>query len=118
MVSFGFKHGILLDGDLIFDVRFIPNPYYIPELWEYHGGDKPVKDYVLKWPQTDIFIDKTIDMLEFLIPHYTVEGKTQLIVGIGCTGGRHRSVAIANRIGEVLKNNNHRVSVDHRDTKV
>ncbi len=118
IISFGFKHGILLDGDLIFDVRFIPNPYYIPELREYHGGDKPVKDYVLKWPQTDIFIDKTIDMLEFLIPHYTVEGKTQLIVGIGCTGGRHRSVAIANRIGEVLKNNNHRVSVDHRDTKV
>lgn len=118
IISFGFKHGTLLDGDLVFDVRFIPNPYYIPELKEYHGGDEPVKDYVLKWPQTDMFISKTIDMLEFLIPHYTVEGKTQLIVGIGCTGGRHRSVAIANRIGEILKENNHRVSVDHRDTKV
>lgn len=118
IISFGFKNGTLLDGDLIFDVRFIPNPYYIPELKEYHGEDKPVKDYVLKWPQTKIFIDKTIDMLEFLIPHYTIEGKTQLIVGIGCTGGRHRSVAIANKIGEILKNNNHKVSVDHRDTKV
>lgn len=118
IISFGFKHGTLLDGDLVFDVRFIPNPYYIPELKEYHGGSKPVRDYVLKWPQTNIFIAKTIDMLEFLIPHYTVEGKTQLIVGIGCTGGKHRSVAIANKIGEILKNNNHRVSVYHRDTKV
>lgn len=118
IISFGFKHGTLLDGDLIFDVRFIPNPYYIPELKEYHGGDELVKNYVLKWPQTQIFIDKTIDMLEFLIPHYTVEGKTQLIVGIGCTGGRHRSVAISNKIGEILNNNNHRVSVEHRDTKV
>ncbi len=117
VISFGFKHGTLIDGDLVFDVRFIPNPYYIPELKEYNGEDEPVKDYVLKWPQTNIFIAKTIDMLEFLIPHYTVEGKTQLIVGIGCTGGQHRSVAIANEIGKILKNNNHRVSVDHRDTK-
>lgn len=118
IISFGFKHGTLLDGDLIFDVRFIPNPYYIPELKEYNGSDAPVKDYVLKWPQTNMFISKTVDMLEFLIPHYTVEGKTQLIVGIGCTGGKHRSVAISNEIGEILKKNGHRVSIEHRDTKI
>lgn len=118
IISFGFKNGTLLDGDLVFDVRFIPNPYYIPELKEYNGSDEPVKDYVLKWPQTNIFIDKTIDMLEFLIPHYTVEGKTQLIVGIGCTGGKHRSVAISNKIGSILKEDGYRVSIEHRDTKI
>lgn len=118
IISFGFKNGTLLDGDLIFDVRFIPNPYYIPELKEYNGADESVKDYVLKWPQTKIFIDKTVDMLEFLIPHYTVEGKTQLIVGIGCTGGRHRSVAISNEIGSILRKDGYRVSVEHRDTKI
>lgn len=116
--SFGFKHGTLLDGDLIFDVRFIPNPFYIPELREYTGEDKNVKDYVFKWPQTNIFISKVIDMLEFLIPHYIREGKTQLIVGIGCTGGVHRSVAIANKIAEVLEKNGHRVGVSHRDYRL
>lgn len=118
IISFGFKNGTLLDGDLVFDVRFIPNPYYIPELKEYNGSDEPVKDYVLKWPQTKIFIDKTVDMLEFLIPHYTVEGKTQLIVGIGCTGGKHRSVAISNEIGNILRKDGYRVSVEHRDTRI
>lgn len=116
--SFGFKHGTLLDGDLIFDVRFIPNPFYIPELREYTGEDKDVKEYVFKWPETNMFISKVIDMLEFLIPYYTREGKTQLILGIGCTGGVHRSVAIANRIGEILETNGHRVTVSHRDSKL
>ncbi len=118
IISFGFKNGTLIDGDLVFDVRFIPNPYYIPELKEYNGTDQAVKDYVLKWPQTNIFISKTVDMLEFLIPHYTIEGKTQLIVGIGCTGGRHRSIAISNEIGRILEEHGHRVSVEHRDTKI
>ncbi len=118
VISFGFKNGTLLDGDIILDVRFIPNPYYIPELKEYNGSDKPVKDYVLKWPQTNIFIKKTVDILEFLIPHYTVEGKTQLIVGIGCTGGKHRSVAISDEIVNILNKNGHRASVEHRDTKI
>jgi UPF0042 nucleotide-binding protein len=116
--SFGFKHGTLLDGDLIFDVRFIPNPFYIPELREFTGKDQNVKDYVFGWPETNIFISKTIDMLEFLIPHYTREGKTQLILGIGCTGGVHRSVAIANKIAEILIANGHRVAVNHRDYKL
>lgn len=114
--SFGFKHGTLLDGDLIFDVRFIPNPYYIPELKEYTGLDHNVQEYVFSWDQTNIFVDKLIDMLEFLIPHYTTEGKTQLIVGIGCTGGVHRSVAIANKVVEILKTDGHRVFVSHRDS--
>ena len=116
--SFGFKHGTLLDGDLVFDVRFIPNPYYIPELKEYTGLDSNVRDYVFSWEQTNEFVSKLIDMLEFLIPHYTREGKTQLIVGIGCTGGVHRSVAISNRVGEILRENGHRALVSHRDSRL
>ncbi|MFA7411400.1 MAG: RNase adapter RapZ [Tissierellaceae bacterium] len=118
IISFGFKHGTLLDGDMVFDVRFIPNPFYIPELREFTGEDKNVRDYVFRFPETNIFISKTIDMLEFLIPYYISEGKSQLILGIGCTGGVHRSVAIANRIGAILETNGHRVAVDHRDSKL
>ena len=115
ITSFGFKNGMLMDGDLIFDVRFLPNPYYIPELKEISGVNEDVKNYVFKWPQTNIFISKVVDMLEFLIPYYIDEGKTQLVVGIGCTGGFHRSVAIANKIGEILKTNGHRAIINHRD---
>lgn len=117
LTSFGFKNGMILDGDLVFDVRFIPNPYYIPELKPNSGKTDDVKDYVFKWPQTNIFITKVLDMLEYLIPYYIDEGKTQLVVGIGCTGGFHRSVAISDRIGELLKENGHRVIVTHRDLK-
>lgn len=117
ITSFGFKYGMLLDGDLVFDVRFIPNPYYIPELKEFSGETDSVKEYVFKWPQTNIFISKLIEMLEFLIPYYVEEGKTQLVVGIGCTGGYHRSVAISNRISEILKSNGHRVITTHRDKR-
>ncbi len=117
VTSFGFKHGILLDGDLVFDVRFIPNPYYIPELKEDSGRTDKVKNYVFNWPQTNIFITKVIDMLEYLIPYYVEEGKTQLVIGIGCTGGFHRSVAMSEKIGEILKINGHRVIVNHRDLK-
>ena len=115
VTSFGFKYGVLLDADLVFDVRFIPNPYYIPELKEHSGLQKDVEDYVFKWSQTQIFIGKTIDMLEFLIAYYVTEGKTRLVIGIGCTGGKHRSVAISEEIGRVLEKNGHRVLVDHRD---
>lgn len=118
VVSFGFKHGILLDADLVFDVRFVPNPYYIPELKELTGADEGVIDYVFKWEQTNTFVDKVLDMLEFLIPHYIKEGKNQLIVGIGCTGGRHRSIAIAKHIESKLKENGHRSIVSHRDTNL
>ena len=118
LVSFGFKHGMLLDGDLIFDVRFIPNPYYVEELKGLTGEDAKVRDYVFHWEQTKTFTKKVIDMLEFLIPYYIKEGKTQLIIGIGCTGGRHRSVAIANYIGNRIKENGHRVIVNHRDYRL
>lgn len=118
VVSFGFKHGILLDADLVFDVRFIPNPYYIPELRDLTGEDEDVKDYVFAWEHTKTFVGKLLDMLEFLIPYYIKEGKTQLIIGIGCTGGRHRSVAIANKIEKKLKEMGHRAIVNHRDYKL
>ena len=113
--SFGFKNGILLDGDLIFDVRFLPNPYYIPELKRVSGINEETKRFVFKWAQSNIFVSKVIDMLEFLIPFYIKEGKTQLVIGIGCTGGFHRSVAITEKIAETLKNNGHRTIVSHRD---
>jgi len=115
VLSFGFKYGIPVDSDLVFDVRFLPNPYYIPELKQYSGNDKPVRDYVLEYEGTKVFIEKLQDMLQFLIPNYKAEGKRQLIVAIGCTGGRHRSVAIANRIYEILDHNGYNVNIDHRD---
>jgi Predicted P-loop-containing kinase len=115
VLSFGFKYGIPVDSDLAFDVRFLPNPYYIPELKKYSGNDKPVSDYVMSFKETRDFIDKLEDMLEFLIPNYLKEGKRQLIVSIGCTGGRHRSVTIANAIYNKLKDSGHKVNIDHRD---
>ena len=117
ITSFGYKNGILVDGDLIFDVRFLPNPYYISELKEVNGNNKETRDYVLKWPQTNLFIDKLVDMLDFLIPYYIQEGKNQLVIGIGCTGGFHRSVAISNRLGEILKDKGNRVTVSHRELR-
>ncbi|MFR1708986.1 MAG: RNase adapter RapZ [Clostridium sp.] len=115
VISFGFKYGIPLDADLVMDVRFIPNPYYISELKPFSGLDKPVKEYVLSKIETQQFIEKFIDMLKFLIPNYKIEGKRQLIVAIGCTGGRHRSVAIANKVYEILNHNGNSVTIDHRD---
>ncbi|KAJ53198.1 UPF0042 nucleotide-binding protein [Clostridium tetanomorphum] len=115
IVSFGFKYGIPLDSDLVFDVRFLPNPYYIPELKKFSGNDKDVVDYVMSYDVTNNFINKLEDMLEFLIPNYLKEGKRQLIVSIGCTGGRHRSVAIANAIHKKLKDRGRKVNIDHRD---
>lgn len=115
ILSFGFKYGIPVDSDLAFDVRFLPNPYYIPELKKYSGNDKPVSDYVMNFKETRDFIDKLEDMLRFLIPNYLKEGKRQLIVSIGCTGGRHRSVTIANVIYNRLKDYGHKVNIDHRD---
>lgn len=118
IVSFGFKHGILLDADLVFDVRFIPNPYYIEELRDLTGEDEDVQEYVFNWEQTRIFTEKLGDMLEFLIPYYIKEGKSQLIIGIGCTGGKHRSVAIARDIEEKLRDKGHRTIVSHRDYRL
>lgn len=117
VLSFGFKYGIPVDSDLVFDVRFIPNPFYIPSLKPFSGNDKPVRDYVLEQGETKGFIEKLDDMLDFLIPHYKKEGKRQLIVSIGCTGGRHRSVAIANEVYRQLLSRGFNSSVEHRDIK-
>ena len=115
VVSFGFKYGIPLDADMVFDVRFLPNPYYVDELKKHSGNDEEVRNFVFKSPDTQKFLDKVDDMLEFLIPNYIKEGKAQLVIGIGCTGGRHRSVALANEIYESLKRNGHTVFINHRD---
>ena len=99
VVSFGFKNGLPLDADLVFDVRFLPNPHYVESLRALNGNTEEVANYVLKWPVTTRFLSKLYDLMEFLIPYYVQEGKTSLLLGIGCTGGQHRSVTIANRLG-------------------
>ncbi len=119
IMSFGFKYGIPSDADLVFDVRFLPNPYYIDELKHQTGNDKPVQDYVKSFPACTEFVDKLTDMLTFLIPGYVQEGKYQLVVAIGCTGGQHRSVTIANEIYDRLKSvgGNFGLKLYHRDVK-
>ena len=112
--SFGFKYGIPMDSDLVFDVRFLPNPYYIQELKEFTGNDIPVSEYVMKFEESRMFLDKLTDMLEFLIPKYIKEGKNQLVISIGCTGGKHRSVTLANELYKRLKNS-HSVIISHND---
>ena len=98
VLSFGFKYGIPSDADLVFDVRFLPNPYYIDELRPQSGNDKPVRDYVMNNDISKEFLKKLVDMVEFLIPNYVAEGKNQLVIAIGCTGGKHRSVTLANEL--------------------
>ncbi len=116
IVSFGFKHGIPADVDLVFDVRFLPNPFYIDELKHKTGNDEEVRDYVMSFPEAEEFLQKLTDMIAFLIPNYIKEGKNQLIVGIGCTGGKHRSVTLANKLYEQLKDQgNYGLTVSHRD---
>ena len=116
ILSFGFKHGIPADADLVFDVRFLPNPFYIDELKYKTGEDPEVQDYVMSFPEAEMFIDKLADMVEFLIPYYVKEGKYQLVVGIGCTGGKHRSVTLANKLYGKLKNKgNYGLKIAHRD---
>ena len=115
IVSFGFKYGIVLDADLVFDVRFIPNPYYISTLKKLSGKNQDVQEYVLKWPEAKDFLFKLKDMVTFLIPNYIKEGKTQLVVAIGCTGGKHRSVTIAEKLYETLNKQQYSITIDHRD---
>lgn len=115
--SFGFKYGIPVDSDLVFDVRFLPNPYYIPELKELSGNDSPVSDYVMSFPESKEFLDKLVDMLEFLIPHYIKEGKNSLVISIGCTGGKHRSVTLANALFTALGQAHHTVLLKHNDVE-
>lgn len=116
VVSFGFKHGIPADVDLVFDVRFLPNPFYIDELKNKTGNDREVRDYVMSFPEAEEFLQKLTDMVFFLIPNYIKEGKNQLIIGIGCTGGKHRSVTLANKLYEQLKDKgNYGLTISHRD---
>jgi UPF0042 nucleotide-binding protein len=115
LMSFGFKYGVPQNVDLLFDVRFLPNPHFVPELKELNGTDAPVKEYVLEKPQTGEFIEKIAELLGFLIPNYKKEGKAYLIIGIGCTGGRHRSIAIAEELSSRIKHDNVGITVLHRD---
>ena len=115
--SFGFKYGIPIDADMVIDVRFLPNPFYIDELKYLTGNDRGVQDYVMSFPEAGIFLDKLTDLLRFLIPNYIKEGKYQLVVAIGCTGGKHRSVTLANELYRKLRNREAKygVSLSHRD---
>lgn len=115
VLSFGFKYGIPSDADLVFDVRFIPNPFYIPELKPLTGNDVAVRDYVMEQPESEEFLKKLEDMCNFLIPNYVKEGKNQLVIGIGCTGGKHRSVTLANELYAKLRKIGHSVAIIHRD---
>ncbi len=115
ILSFGFKYGIPVDSDLVFDVRFLPNPFYVPELKEKTGNEEEVRSYVMGSEMAGQFLDKLEDMLLFLIPHYIEEGKNQLVVSIGCTGGKHRSVTLVNELGERLKKTEYGLKIEHRD---
>lgn len=115
IVSFGYKNSILADADFVFDVRFLPNPYYIEELKNLRGTDKAVKDYVFSFEESKIYAEKIADMIKFLAPYYQREGKLQLVVGIGCTGGHHRSVAVSEYLKDILEKENLRIVLAHRD---
>ena len=116
VMSFGFKYGIPQDADLVFDVRFLPNPYYIDTLREKTGNEAEVQDYVMQNDKGRIFLDKLKDMMEFLIPNYILEGKNQIVIAIGCTGGKHRSVTLANALYQLLdQEESYGVRIEHRD---
>ena len=116
VMSFGFKHGIPSDADLVFDVRFLPNPFYIDELKHKTGNDKEVQDYVMSFEDAEVFLQKLTDMIQFLIPNYIKEGKYRLVIAIGCTGGKHRSVTLANEFYNRMKDHgNYGIKLYHRD---
>ena len=116
IVSFGFKYGVPTDSDLVFDVRFLPNPYYVEGLRAKTGNDKEIQDFVMQHQEAGQFLDKLEEMVKFLIPHYITEGKTQLVISIGCTGGKHRSVTLANGLYERMQNQKEfGTKIDHRD---
>lgn len=115
LVSFGFKYGIPTDADLVFDVRFLPNPFYIEELKPLTGNDAEVYDYVMGFPNANVFLDKLKQMLDFLIPNYIIEGKNQLVIAIGCTGGKHRSVTLTNALYKQYEKSEYGCKREHRD---
>jgi len=118
VITFGFKHGIPLDADPVFDVRFLPNPYYVPELKSRSGLDEEVAQYVLDAPVSQKFLEYSTEFLDFLIPNFIEEGKTHLTIAIGCTGGRHRSVVIGEKIKQYLESKGYMVIVEHRDIRL
>ncbi len=116
ILSFGFKYGIPSDSDIVMDVRFLPNPYYVEELRPKTGNDKEIQDYVMQFPEANQFLDKLEDMINFLIPNYISEGKNQLVISIGCTGGKHRSVTLANELYKRLSGKREfGLKIEHRD---
>ena len=116
VLSFGFKYGIPSDADLVFDVRFLPNPYYYEDLRKLTGNDQKIQDFVMGYDMAHIFLDKLEDMIHFLVPNYVLEGKNQLVIAIGCSGGKHRSVTLANKLYERLqKQSDYGVKLEHRD---
>src|SRR5207302_4963269 len=117
LVSFGFKYGVPIDSDLVFDVRFLPNPNFVPELKSYTGADSKVVEYMNSHEATHKFLDHVYTFIDFLLPQYEKEGKSYVTISIGCTGGRHRSVFIANAIGQHLEEQKYRVKVSHRDSE-
>ena len=119
IVSFGFKYGIPADADLVFDVRFLPNQFYVEELKQHTGNENEVQDFVMDYQESHEFLDKLTDMLNFLIPNYIREGKYQLVIGIGCTGGKHRSVTLANKLYERMRDKgSYGLKLSHRDVEV
>ncbi len=115
VMSFGFKHGLPMESDLVFDVRFLPNPYYIPELKHGTGLDAAVRDYVFSFPRTGEFMERLEKLLLYLLPLYNEEGKTVLVIAVGCTGGHHRSVAVAHQLAQDLTAAGFAVTESHRD---
>lgn len=115
VVSFGFKHGLPMEADLVFDVRFMPNPFYIDDLRHKTGLDAPVRDYVFSFRETGEFLEKLRDMIAYLLPRYREEGKTVLVIAIGCTGGHHRSVAVTHALSEYIATLGYQVTENHRD---
>ena len=115
IISFGFKYGLPREAELVMDVRCFPNPHSIPELKTLDGKDQRVRTFITKWPETPVFMEKTISLLEFLIPLYENKGRESLVIGIGCTGGRHRSVVIAEELCSQLHSLNRQTNLSHRD---
>ena len=117
IVSFGFKYGIPLDADMVFDVRFLPNPFYVEPLRRKSGENQLVQEYISKWPVTHQFLTRLQSFIDFLVPHYVKEGKSQLVIAVGCTGGLHRSVFVSTKIRDLLVSQGYQVSLEHRDIK-
>lgn len=115
IISFGFKYGVPLDADMVFDVRFLPNPHYVNSLKDLTGEKEEVRKYIMKWPVSRMFYDKFLNFIEFLLPEYTREGKSHLSIAIGCTGGQHRSVTTAIKLRDYLEERDYQVFMEHRD---